>query len=129
MLDLELLCRDLKRSRSPIRKTGNTLILQLFTILNHPTSETKQLFTQWTDEFQSIYGDIHLTLSCNRKLDTSVLLREFGIIQSAQGDSHDVLMLFFSIQTFFSLLLKQITRHLLDSPSIPPDALITHPLH
>ena len=124
MLNLELLCKDLKRSRSPIRKAGNTLIFQLFTILNHPTPETKQLFTQWTDEFQSIYGDIHLTLSCNRKLDTGALLQEFGITQPAQDDSQDILMLFFSIQTFFSLLLKQIIKHLLGSSNITPDTLI-----
>ena len=125
MLDLELLCRDLKRSRSSIRKTGNALILQLFTILNHPTPETKGLFTQWTEEFQSIYGDIHLTLSCNRKLDTDALLREFGVAQPLQKNNQDILMLFFSIQTFFSLLLKEITGHLLGCSDNAPDALIT----
>lgn len=125
MLDLELLCKDLKRSRSPIRKTGNALILQLFTILHHPTPETKQFFTQWMEDFQSIYGDIHLTLSCNRKLDTDGLLREFGITEYTQEDSYHLLMLFFSIQTFFSLLLKQITRHLLGCTNNAPDTLIT----
>ncbi len=125
MLDLELLCKDLKRSRSPIRKTGNRLIVQLFTVLKTPTPETKLQFAQWTDEFQSIYGDVHLTLSCNRKLDTAALLQEFGIAGHTSKDSHNILLLFFSIQTFFSLLLKQIIRHLLDCPKDDPAALIT----
>ena len=115
----------MKRSRSSIRKSGNKLILQLFTLLNTSTPQTQKLFEEWTAEFQSIYGDIHLTLSGNRKLDTAMLLGEFGIKHQACENSDNVLLLFFSIQTFFSLLLKYITRQLLDHTSCDPEALIT----
>lgn len=124
VLDLELFCKDLKRSRSPIRKTGNRLILQLFTILHTPSPQTKTLLAQWMAEFQTIYGDIHLTLSGNRKLDTAALFREFGI-PAPTHEEQAVLLLFFSIQTFFSLLLKQITYQLLPPSACPPETLIS----
>ena len=107
MIDLEALCSDLKRSRSPVRRASNQIILQIFHILEHPSPQTRELLSGWLEDFSYYYGDVLSTSSGNRKLDPAALLSSFGL----QTDDHEasvsvVERLFFSIQTYFSLLLK-----------------------
>ena len=125
MIDLDSLCNDLKRSRSPLRRTGNRLILQLFHLLQAPTPQTHRLLTGWEEEFQAIYGDVRSNLSSNRKLDAPQLLQEFGV-EPGPSDTHprQVQLLFFSIQTYFSLLVKLIAREALECPNCSGDDLI-----
>lgn len=118
MIDLEALCSDLKRSRSPVRRTSNQIILQIFHILEHPSPQTQALFTGWSRDFSYYYGDVLSTQSGNRKLDSAQLLSCFDLLPNTpEWDTDVVKRLFFSIQTYFSLLLK---LSLYESLSCPP---------
>ena len=118
MIDLEALCSDLKRSRSPVRRTSNQIILQIFHILEHPSPQTQALFSGWNSDFSYHYGDVLSTRSGNRKLNSAQLLSCFDLRQNTSEVDDDVVKrLFFSIQTYFSLLLK---LSLYESLSCPP---------
>lgn len=117
MLDLKSLCRDLGRSRSPVRRTGRGVILKLFTLLQTSDPDLQALLTGWQDNFQFCYGDVQTNLSSNRKLDAENLLEEFGIVPAAlQVQPRQIQLLFFAIQTYFTLLLKLAARHALHCP-------------
>lgn len=125
MLDLDALCKDLKRSRSPLRKTGNAILLQLLTLLDTPSTKTQQLLAGWQEEFQYIYGDVRSNLSSNSKLDTAALLHEFGLAPGPEEERpHQVQQLFFVIQTYFTLLLKLVIRDILSCPGSSDEDLI-----
>ena len=107
MIDLDTLCSDLKRSRSPVRRASTQIILQIFYILEHPSFQTQELFADWLDDFSYHYGDVFSTSSGNRKLDATALLSCFGLQAHPTAEvSSTAERLFFSIQTYFSLLLK-----------------------
>ena len=125
MLDLDALCSDLKRSRSPLRKTGNAILLRLLALLAAPSPKTQQLLAGWEEEFQYIYGDVRSNLSSNRKLEAERLLMEFGIVPGcAEEQPRQVQMLFFAIQTYFTLLVKLAAREILSCPGGSGEDLI-----
>lgn len=68
MINLYLLCADIKNSQSKFRKQTNTIISQIYSYLNHPNSKTETLITGWKEDFRYIYGDISTNLSSNSKL-------------------------------------------------------------
>ncbi len=125
MLDLDALCGALKRSRSPLRKTGNAILLQLLALLDEPSTRTQELRAGWEEEFQYIYGDVRSNLSSNRKLDAEALLNEFGLVPGPEEERpRQVQLLFFVIQTYFALLVKLVIREALDCPGSSREDLI-----
>ena len=122
VMDLDALCRDLKRSRSPVRRAFNGIIVQMFHMLERPSPQTGALFSGWREEFSYCYGDVLSTPSGNRKLDCAALLDSFGM--EAEPSTAGVERLFFSIQTCFSLLLKLSLHESLSCPPCGEEALI-----
>ena len=111
MINLYLLCADLKNRQSVFRQKTTLIISHIFYSLNHPTSETENMILGWKDEFRYIYGDISTNLSSNSKLDKDGLLGAYGICAAPGKDGIEELqLLFFSIQTYFSLLIKHIMK-------------------
>jgi len=68
MIDLYLLCADLKNSQSDFRQKTNIIISRIYSHLNQSTSKTKKIIEGWKEEFRYIYGDITTNLSSNSKL-------------------------------------------------------------
>ncbi|MBR3563359.1 MAG: N-6 DNA methylase [Clostridia bacterium] len=111
MIDLYLLCADLKNSQSEFKQKALIIISQIFSHLNHPTSKTKKIIEGWKEEFRYVYGDITTNLSSNSKLKKHELLELYGICIIPEDNEIEALqLLFFSIQTFFSLLTKYIMK-------------------
>lgn len=111
MINLYLLCADLKNRQSVFRQKTPSIISHIFHFLNHPTAETENMISGWRDEFRYIYGDISTNLSSNSKLDKDELLGAYGIYVAPGKDGIEELrLLFFSIQTYFSLLTKYIMK-------------------
>lgn len=111
MIDLYLLCADLKNSQSEFRQKTTIIISQIYSCLNHPTPKTKKIIEGWEEEFRYIYGDITTNLSSNSKLKKAEMLNSYGICLTPEDDEIESLqLLFFSIQTYFSLLTKYIMK-------------------
>lgn len=117
MLDLAALYREFKRSRSPVRQTGSEVIGQLNALLQTPDPKIQALLAEWQEMFQNCYGDVNANLSSNRKLETAALLAQFGVAPAAEPEQpYQLQLLFFAIQTYFTLLLKLTARYALNSP-------------
>ncbi|MDE7260553.1 MAG: SAM-dependent methyltransferase [Oscillospiraceae bacterium] len=118
MIDLYALCADLKDRRSRFRRCSNSIISEIYAYLDHPSDKTKDMIAGWKDDFRYLYGDITTNLSSNRKLDAGLLLEEYGAAVASAGDTVEALqLLFFSIQTYFSLLIKYIVQNFLQGAS------------
>lgn len=113
MLDLYLMCMDLKNSNSVLRQKSNNIILNIYKILNNPTDKTVKIVGGWKKEFKYVYGDVEANLSSNNKLDVEEILSRYGIIPEAQNTAAQAQMLFYSIQTYFSLLIKTMMKEVL----------------
>jgi type I restriction-modification system DNA methylase subunit len=111
MIDLYLLCADLKNSQSDFRQKTNIIISRIYSHLNQSTSKTKKIIEGWKEEFRYIYGDITTNLSSNSKLKKNEMFNAYGISVTPEEDEIEALqLLFFSIQTYFSLLTKYIMK-------------------
>ncbi|WP_455092795.1 Eco57I restriction-modification methylase domain-containing protein [Parvimonas micra] len=116
MINLYLLCADLKNSQSKFKQKTNLIISQIYFHLNHPTSKTEKIIEGWKEEFRYVYGDVSTNLSSNSKLKKNDLLETYGIYVTSGSDEIEALqLLFFSIQTYFSLLIKFIMNSVLQS--------------
>lgn len=114
MVDIPLLCADLKRDPSPLRERINRTIAEIFSFLRAPSHRTAELTAGWKEDFRYIYGDVASNLSSNSKLDTEKLLQAYGTGRQENETSAEALqMLFFAIQTCYSILTKYIMRDLL----------------
>lgn len=114
MINLYLLCADLKNSQSGFRQQTTIIISQIYSHLNHPTLKTENVIAGWKEEFRYIYGDITTNLSSNSKLKKDALLNAYGIHVDSEVEEIEALqLLFFSIQTYFSLLTKYIMKNTL----------------
>lgn len=114
MINLYLLCADLKNRQSRLRQTSTMIISDIYSYLKHPSEKTKDMIAGWKGDFCYIYGDITTNLSSNSKLNKEKLLGDYGIKVSSENDEIEVLLLlFFSIQTYFSLLVKYIMKSIL----------------
>ena len=82
MLDLYLMCMDLKNSNSVLRQKSNNIILDIYKILNNPTDKTVKIVEGWKKEFKYVYGDVEANLSSNNKLDVEEILSRYGTQQS-----------------------------------------------
>lgn len=114
MIDLYLLCADLKNGRSAFSRETAHIIARIYSQLKDPSEKTRDLTEGWKEDFRYIYGDVATNLSSNSKLDREALLQRYGIDAGGEEDRTGALqLLFFSIQTFFSLLVKFIMENVL----------------
>lgn len=113
MINLYLLCADLKNQNSTFRNKSNSIITKVYDFLNTPSKKTESIIKGWREDFRYIYGDVSTNLSSNQKLNKSCLLQNYGIIVEENLQAEAVQMLFFSIQTYFSLLIKLVTKNIL----------------
>lgn len=111
MIDLYLLCADLRNRQSKFRQKSNIIISDIYSYLNNPSEKTMDVIAGWKDDFCYIYGNITTNLSSNSKLNKDKVLGEYGIKVDSENDEIEALqLLFFSIQTYFSLLVKYIMK-------------------
>ena len=116
MIDLYLLCADLKNGQSHFRQQSTIIISEIYSYLKHPSKKTEDIITGWKEDFRYIYGDISTNLSSNSKLNKEELLSDYGISVIDGEDNVEALqLLFYSIQTYFSILTKYILRNILQS--------------
>ena len=121
MVDIPLLCADLKRDPSPLRERTNGIITEIFSFLRAPSPKTAELTAGWREDFRYIYGDVSSNLSSNSKLDPDKLLRAYGTGRLEKETSAEALQtLFFAIQTCYSILIKYIMWDLLLGDSGEP---------
>lgn len=90
MLDLFLLCTDLKDTKSDTRRQSDHMIREIYKFLNAPSEKTRMILNGWKEDFQYIYGDV---------------------------ESRQMQMEAFAIQTYFSILMKVIMNETLDGES------------
>ena len=116
MIDLYLLCTDLKNKQSRFSLQTTFMISRIYSYLNCPSGKTEKIIAGWKEDFRYIYGDISTNLSSNSKLKKEELLTSYGITAPPGKDETEGLqLLFFSIQTYFSLLIKYILENILQS--------------
>ena len=115
MIDLYMLCAELKSRKSPFRQASNAIIPEIYAYLKRPSEKTADMICAWKEDFRYIYGDVATNLSSNRKLDAEKLLGRYALA-AEPADGETVRLLFFSIQTYFSLLVKYIMRDILLEP-------------
>ena len=114
MIDLFLLCCDIKNVQSEFRKKSKLIISDIYKYFNTPTAKTQGMLNGWKEDFEYIYGDINTNISSNSKLDKKKMLQEYNIISDEKrSKAEEIQLLFFSIQTYFSLLIKTIVRNIL----------------
>lgn len=115
MLDLCLLCADLNDPCSELRRSADAGIGEVCAFLRSPSERTADLLAGWREEFRYLYGDVETGLTGSGGLDARALLAGYGIHLSKEEDPAEAAgRLFFSIQTWFSLLVKWMTRDILD---------------
>lgn len=105
MINLYFLTRDMINKESKIRNNSYKIIKNIYTILLSPSLRTKNIFKKWEDDFEYLYGKIDKNLSSNGKFNIVNLLNLYGI---SLYNNINVKYLFFSIQTYFSILIKYI---------------------
>ena len=116
MIDLYLLCADLKNEQSDFRKHTVRCIAKIYFYLTHPSRKTADMTSGWKEDFQYIYGNLATNLSGNSRLDKQALLAAYGIpIAAGENGIEGVQLLIFSIQTYFNLLTKYILQNILQS--------------
>lgn len=92
MIDMYTLCMDLQNSQSDLRRKSNHIVSDIYNILNNPTEKTQKIIDGWKEDFSYIYGDV-----------------EAGS-ETAAGQ---VQLLFYAVQTYFSILIKCVMREIL----------------
>ncbi|MCM1092151.1 MAG: N-6 DNA methylase [Butyrivibrio sp.] len=106
MIDLGMLCTDLKDPQSKLYIESNNHIHDIYSFLTVPSVQTRQIIDAWKEEFYYIYGDVNSNISSNNKLKPSLLFARYGITYSEERWAEELQQLFFSVQTYFSLLIK-----------------------
>lgn len=114
MLDLYMLCTDLKNPQSFVRQKSNYIIRQIYHFLNNPSQKTLLILDAWKEDFEYIYGDVEANLSSNSKLNIEKILIRYGIEEIVRNKVDATQLLFFSIQTYFSLLIKSMMNSILN---------------
>ena len=113
MIDLHMLCTDLKNNQSNCKKETISIIKDIFHVVNNPSDMTTHIINGWKEDFRYIYGDVEANLSSNRKLDLKEILDRYHIDSQAGKEAEQTQLLFYSIQTFFSVLIKVIMKEIL----------------
>lgn len=121
MLDLYMLCVDLKNTQSNNRKKCNNIIHNMYIFLKNPSEKSACILEAWKEDFRYIYGDVNSNLSSNSKLKPENILNEYCIEYSKNEWQEDIQLLFFSIQTFFSILIKCLMKRILCPNNVDED--------
>lgn len=125
MIDLYMLCMDLKNTQSDIRKNINDIIQDIYRLIKDPTKKTVAVTEGWKKDFRYIYGDVEANLSSNNKLKTDEVLMRYGIAPEEENCTEQMQLLFFAIQTCFSVLVKMIMKVILcDDESVSDEDVI-----
>ncbi|WP_293727238.1 N-6 DNA methylase [uncultured Phascolarctobacterium sp.] len=117
MINLYMLCADLKNSQSNMRQQSNNIIYEVYTFLNNPSKKTQMVIEAWKDEFSYVYGDVNSNISSNSKLHPAELFAKYGIEYSEEKWTEEIQLLFFAIQTYFSVLIKSMMKEILYTQS------------
>lgn len=129
LVDLKILYTELKRSKSDLRLCLNAIIGKVYILLFSSTNpHTLEMIEGWRADFQYLYGDIVSQISSNSKIDYKDILGRYGIspnsialtLKSNSNDElpHHVLLLFYAIQTVYSILLKEIVAGAFSEPLV-----------
>lgn len=113
MINIHRLCMDLKNPQSNLKRESDNIIPDICNILNTPTEKTQRMIKGWEEDFRYIYGNVEVNLSSNRKLNAAELLTRYGITEEKEISVRQVLLLFYGIQTYFSILIKCIMKEIL----------------
>lgn len=108
-----MLCAELKNTQSNMRKQSNNIIYDVYTFLNNPSKKTEKIIEAWKEEFSYIYGDVNSNISSNSKLKPDELLLKYGVEYSEERWPEEIQLLFFSVQTYFSVLIKSMMKQIL----------------
>ena len=106
MIDIYRLCVDLNNSQSDLKQKSDHIIANIYSVLNNPTKKTQGIINGWKEDFRYIYGDVEANLSSNNKLNHMELLARYGIKADEGTPARQVQLLFYAIQTYFSILIK-----------------------
>lgn len=100
--------------QSAFGQNSKIIISDIYKHFNTPTLKTQGMINGWKEDFEYIYGNIDTNISSNSKLDIIKILQEYNITSVEQRTkSEEIQLLFFSIQTYFSLLIKTIVSNIL----------------
>ena len=113
MMDLYMLCMDLKNNQSKLRQKSTKIIQEIYRIINNPSEKTSTIIDGWKDDFRYIYGDVEANLSSNNKLSITEIIKRYHIEPKAGAEPEQAQMLFYSIQTYFSVLIKVMMKEVL----------------
>ena len=113
MIDLYMLCMDLKNNQSKLRKKSTVIIQEIYQIINNPSEKTTKIIDGWKEDFRYIYGDVEANLSSNNKLNITEIIERYNIEPKEGTEPEQAQMLFYSIQTYFSILIKVMMREIL----------------
>lgn len=120
MIDLYMLCTDLKNTQSSMRTKSNNIILQICRFLNHPSERTSEIIKGWEMEFKYVYGTVESNLSSNNKLHIAEIIAQYKAESMQGSDVKKIQLLFYAIQTYFSILIKCVTKEILDGSGEEP---------
>ena len=113
MIDLYMLCMDLKNNQSKFRQKSIAIIQDIYRIINNPSGKTSKIVDGWKEDFKYIYGDVKANLSSNNKLNITEIIERYHIEANAGTETEQVQLLFYSIQTYFSVLIKVMMKEIL----------------
>lgn len=122
MTDLKRMSAELSSSRSEASKKSDEIIRELYGHLSRPSENTAAAFGEWSEDFRYIYGSAAENLSSNGKLDRGELAARFGI---STENENELMLLFFAVQTFFSILIKALTADVLTGRTYSPVEIVT----
>lgn len=118
MIDFYMLCMDLKNAQSDFRKKTSIIIRDIYRIIKNPTKKTADVTEGWKEDFRYIYGEVETNLSSNNKLKIDEILLRYGIVPEEEICAEAIQLLFFAIQTYFSVLVKSMMSEILSDDDI-----------
>lgn len=124
MINLFLLSTDYKNKKSVAHREANDIISNIYSFLQEPNEPLRDVVKMWQEDFNYIYGDLRTNLSSNSKLKLDDIISDFNIPFSIEVEKSEFSItqnLFFSIQTFFSLLMKSIIKNSLENKELRGD--------
>lgn len=113
MIDLLMLCNDLKNAQSKTAKLSAGIVHDIYAFSKNPSEKSTCVLEAWKEEFEYIYGDVNSNLSSNSKLKPENIFKEYNIAYAVESWQEDIQLLFFSIQTYFSILIKCLVKEIL----------------
>ena len=110
MIDLKSLCADMNDDHSAIMEKSGEIIPEIYRILESPSQKTREMTEEQNRIFRYLYGSPRADRSGNNKLDINKILNRYGIIPDEGKEAEQVQLLFYAVQTYFSILIKLVVR-------------------